>query len=412
MPPCPILCSYWTSQTTGFCDPKAYRDMWLDNAPAPQDVNPLTCSQANQDGCVYEDDRVANFTLTTIAAHDPATPLFAYIAWHNNHEPLEVPQAQLDKFEFVYHNCSVMAGGSPNKNNTCTAAYMASADAADKGCCFRQFYSAMTNYVDMHVGQVVALLKAKGMWANTLLVVSSDNGGPIYRNGAAGANNFPLRGGKKSNFEGGVRVNAFVAGGVVPAARAGAVETSLIGTEDWYRTFCGLAGVDATDARAAAAGLPPVEGYDLWPLLSGANATGPRTEVWLGSNHPGDTDSSDSPMVQGLIRADGYKALYGNVIENAWTSAFYPNATTDWCDTCPLDCGTIDAPACLFNVFDDPTEHVNLAADKPDIVAAMAARLKELQAGIFAPVRGKPDNVDACHAGDVTWGGFVGPFQP
>ena len=117
--------------------------MWLDNAPAPQDVNSLNCSQSNQAGCVYEDDRIANFTLTKLAAHDPSTPLFMYLTWHNNHEPLEVPQAQLDKFEFVYQNCSAMAGlgGSPNKNNTCTQAYMASEGAADKGCCFRQYYS-------------------------------------------------------------------------------------------------------------------------------------------------------------------------------------------------------------------------------------------------------------------------------
>ena len=152
--------------------------MWLDDAPAPQDVNPLTCSQNNQSGCVYEDDRVANFTLTKLAAHDPATPLFMYLTWHNNHEPLEVPQAQLDKFEYVYQNCSAAAGlgGSPNKNNTCTQAYMASEGAADKGCCFRQYYSAMTNYVDTHIGQVVDALKGKGMWDNTLFVVSSDNG--------------------------------------------------------------------------------------------------------------------------------------------------------------------------------------------------------------------------------------------
>lgn len=387
--------------------------MWLDNAPAPQDVNPLRCNQDNQTGCVYEDDRIANFTLAQIAAHDPSTPLFMYLTWHNNHEPLEVPQAQLDKFQYVYDNCSAMAnGGSPDKNNTCSQAYMARADAPYRACCFRQFYSAMTNYVDMHIGQVAAALQAKGMWANTLFVVSSDNGGPIYRNGSAGANNFPLRGGKKSNFEGGVRVNAFVSGGLVPASRVGAVENALIGTEDWYRTFCGLAGVDPTDAKAAAAGLPPVEGYDLWPLLSGSNATAPRTEIWLGSNHPGDTDTSDSPMVQGLIRADGFKVLYGNVIENAWTSAFYPNASTGWCDTCPLDCGTIDAPTCLFNVFDDPTEHVNLAAARPEVVRAMSARVKELQAGIFAPMRGTVDNKEACKAGDVTWKGFVGPFHP
>lgn len=35
--------------------------------------------------------------------------------------------------------------------------------------------------------------QAKEMWSNTLLVLSADNGGPIYRNGSAGANNYPLR---------------------------------------------------------------------------------------------------------------------------------------------------------------------------------------------------------------------------
>lgn len=39
------------------------------------------------------------------------------------------------------------------------------------------------------------------MWNNTLLWFVSDNGGPIY----AGGNNFPMRGGKYSEFEGGVR---------------------------------------------------------------------------------------------------------------------------------------------------------------------------------------------------------------
>jgi hypothetical protein len=46
-----------------------------------------------------------------------------------------------------------------------------------------------------------------------------------------------------------------------------------------YVTFAALAGADPFDERAAAAGLPPVDGHNLWPLLSGENATSPRTEV-------------------------------------------------------------------------------------------------------------------------------------
>ena len=41
---------------------------------------------------------------------------------------------------------------------------------------------------------------------------------------------------------------------------------------------------------AAAAGLPPPDGLDMWPLISGANATSPRTLVFLG-------DSSDSQNI-------------------------------------------------------------------------------------------------------------------
>ena len=77
----------------------------------------------------------------------------------------------------------------------------------------------MVAEVDTHLGQVVDALKATGRWNNTLLVLSADNGGPIYRNGTAGANNWPNRGGKKSNWEGGVRVNAFATGGLIPASR-------------------------------------------------------------------------------------------------------------------------------------------------------------------------------------------------
>jgi hypothetical protein len=66
------------------------------------------------------------------------------------------------------------------------------------------------------------------------MVFSADNGGPIYRWGDPGANNFPLRGGKASNWEGGIRVNAFVSGGAVPVSMQGTKATGLIALWDWY----------------------------------------------------------------------------------------------------------------------------------------------------------------------------------
>lgn len=409
---------YFTSVSTEFCNTAPYTDLWNHAGPWYNHNNSWNCSQQWQPpSCIYEDDAFTAFTLDAISAHDPSTPLFLYFAPHNVHQPLEVPAAQLEKFDFVYGNCS-SSGVEPrvSKAHNC-AAMMAAVEAGSAPppenieCCYRQYYAAMANYVDGHIGKVVAALQARGMWNNTLLVLSADNGGPIYRNGSAGANNYPLRGGKKSNWEGGVRVNALVAGGFLPASQAGTKLEAFIAMEDWYRTFCGLAGVDPFDARAAAAGLPPVEGFDQWPLLSGANSTPPRTEVWLGSAGPGDADGSYPAIVQGLIRADGFKILYGNVIENTWTGPFYPNKTTGWCDTCPMHCGPPNAPTCLFNVLNDPTEHVNLASSNPSVLASMTARLAELQATVFSPMRGSPDE-RACYAGNVTWNGFVGYFAP
>ena len=59
--------------------------------------------------------------------------------------------------------------------------------------------------------------------------------GPIYAHGGS-ANNFPLKGGKSSVLEGGVRVSAFATGGMIPPAMRGTVlgdTTHAIQLADW-----------------------------------------------------------------------------------------------------------------------------------------------------------------------------------
>ena len=72
----------------------------------------------------------------------------------------------------------------------------------------------MVNYLDDVVGELVQALKTKGMWDNLLFIVGSDNGRPR-------ANNNPLKGGKHSDWQGGVRVNAFASGGYLPVRMRG-----------------------------------------------------------------------------------------------------------------------------------------------------------------------------------------------
>merc|ERR1712050_126469 len=125
----------------------------------------------------------------------------------------------------------------------------------------------MTTHWDAMLGRITGLLKSKGMWNNTLMVLTTDNGGPAYwttpdveknypplvpgaKKGYAhggGANNWPLKGSKISNWEGGTRGASFVSGGFLPKSVQGTILDENIHVTDWYSTFCHLAGVEPVD---------------------------------------------------------------------------------------------------------------------------------------------------------------------
>eukprot|EP01051_Picozoa_sp_SAG22_P031893 SAG22_NODE_13161_length_416_cov_1.520505_1_plen_128_part_01 len=80
-------------------------------------------------------------------------------------------------------------------------------------------------------------------------------------------------------------MNSFVSGGFLPAVVQGTKYTGLVAAWDWYATFCSFAGVDATDHRAAVAGLPPIDSIDMTPVLLGKPGNPrPRTALPLGSS--------------------------------------------------------------------------------------------------------------------------------
>lgn len=340
-------------------------DLWEDNAPAYNLTNPSSCSWAHQDGCVYEDDLFTDRVLDEVNSHDAAQPLFYYWAMHATHTPLQVPDAWLDEFAFV--------------------------DDED-----RRKYDAMVNHMDSSIARLIALLQNKGMWEDTVLVFFSDNGGPVHVHGT-GASNYPLRGGKMSNWEGGIRSNTFVSGGFVPKAMRGKKLDSVVAVEDWYTTFCALAGVSPVDDAAKKAHLPPVDGKNLWPMLSGRNATNPRTRHIIGQQVGKTTN------VQGII-IPPYKLLTNNIQYAFWQGVYYPNATLP--PTVSQNCKT----GCLYNIWQDPSETNNLAASHPDILSSMQAVLMEEKMTVFQPDRGTIDYSLVCRAVNARWNGFVGPF--
>ena len=73
----------------------------------------------------------------------------------------------------------------------------------------------MTTALDEGIGNVTRALKAAQMYDNTIIIFYADNGGPLVTTGSSG-NNYPLKGGKTDDFEGGTRVAAFISGGFLP----------------------------------------------------------------------------------------------------------------------------------------------------------------------------------------------------
>ena len=126
-----------------------------------------------------------------------------------------------------------------------------------------------TRIVDDGVRNVTDALKKSGRWDDTLLVVTSDNGGIMK------GNNYPLRGLKATVWEGGTRVMAFVAGGHVEALPGfedhlkNTTNERFIHVSDWYATLSTMVGVDPTDNATYDGVVRPIDGIDVWPLITG-----------------------------------------------------------------------------------------------------------------------------------------------
>ena len=318
-------------------------------------------------------------------------PLFLLYTPHIAHYPLEVPSSWLARYAYM----------GDDDEDACnatlpTGVYPGAPTAMPIRC--RRLGAALVGMLDEIVGNLSSSLRARGWWNETLFIFSSDNGAPLDVQEAGGGNS-PLRGGKYSSWQGGIQVPAFVGGGFLPAAARGTRVSGLAHMADWLATLCGLAGVDPTDAKAAAAHLPPIDSLDLWPLLTGANVTSPRVEV---------------PVAPSTLIAWPWKLLTGLQWWSGYSGALYPNASSPsaspnlW-----VDCGA----GCLFNLSADASETDNVAAEHPGIVAAMAARLSDLSQGFYS---NNDSGVDACPPGTLlcgcwaavhTWGGALGPYQ-
>ncbi|MFN2507216.1 MAG: arylsulfatase, partial [Chthoniobacterales bacterium] len=154
-------------------------------------------------------------------------PLFLYVAFNGVHSPHQVPE----QYTKAYGNLHGV----------------------------RRKVAGMISAVDEAIGQIVAALEEKRQ--NTLIIFSSDNGGP--RPGKV-AMNTPLRAGKGTIYEGGMRVCATATW--PEKISAGAVIKEPMHVIDWYPTLLKLGGASLEQKL-------PVDGLDVWPMLTSGAKT-------------------------------------------------------------------------------------------------------------------------------------------
>jgi arylsulfatase A-like enzyme len=214
----------------------------------------------------------------------------------------------------------------------------------------RGLFGDVIQEIDWSVGQITATLKRLGLERDTLVLFTSDNGPWLpYGNHAGTAG--PLRAGKGSTFEGGVRVPAIMSWpGRIPAGRV-------------CSEFAATVDVLPTVARLAGAPLPAriIDGRDIWPLMSGQ--PGARTP-------------------------HAYYPYYWNthlqaIRSGPWKLHFphdYPLPNPPGADAKPGPVAARSIGLSLFNLESDPGETTDVLAKHPDVVQrlnALAGRVRE-----------------------------------
>lgn len=256
----------------------------------------------------YLTDRLTDEALGLMERmHDNGKPFFLYMAYHSPHTPIE------GKPDLVAYYQQKIREGMTHKNAR---------------------YAAMVHSLDQNVGRLLDKLEALGIADSTLVVFNSDNGGfDQVRDGEQVTSNAPLRSGKGSAYEGGIRVPLIIRWpGVTPE---NATCDTPVTTMDFYPTILEAIG------RQPAAGTP-CDGVSLLPVLKSPAADLPDRDLHWHFPHYYDTTTPVS-----AIRHGDWKLL-----------EYYEDGQLE-----------------LYHLKDDLGETRNLADSQPSVLHDLHTRL-------------------------------------
>lgn len=197
-------------------------------------------------------DRLNDEATHFIDRQKKDAPFFLYLSHYAVHTQVHGKPADVE-----YFRQKANAGKSaPSKNNSENDPYKKwPADyRANKN---NPHLAAQLKVLDDGVGELVAKLKEKGLFENTIIIFTSDNGGELNV-----TSNAPLRGGKSYLYEGGIKVRAIVsAPAMLPKGKT--INENIV-TFDYLPTFCDMLNIDTKNISQK------MDGVSIWPLLTGA----------------------------------------------------------------------------------------------------------------------------------------------
>lgn len=195
-------------------------------------------------------------------------------------------------------------------------------------------YAAMVESMDQSLGRIREALDRAGIAGRTIILFTSDNGGLTYVPGPT--SNAPLRGGKGSPYEGGVRVPSIVVWpGVTPA---GSATDQPVITPDWYPTILAMTGTtgDVDHNRR-------LDGVSLIPLLRDPSRPLGRDALYW--HYPHYHKGGSTPY--SAVRAGSWRLI-----------EFYEDQRVE-----------------LYDLTNDPGELHDLSEKRPEVAAILRGQL-------------------------------------
>ncbi|HRH99190.1 MAG TPA: sulfatase, partial [Prosthecobacter sp.] len=213
-------------------------------------------------------------------------------------------------------------------------------------------YAAMIESMDDAIGTLIDTLDRLKIADHTIIIFTSDNGGNMYNevDATTPTSNRPLRGGKATMFEGGVRMPCIIAWPGITKARTRS--DALVQSEDYYPTLLEALSLKPTEGQR-------FDGASILPALKGDTLAGKAVFQYF-PHAPGVPDWLP-PAVS--VHRDDWKLI--RIFHGGENGAHR---------------------YMLFNLRDDLGEKNNLAAKKPELVTELDALIDQFLADTHAVV--------------------------